>query len=205
MSKKYEDSVFINCPFDKHYESLFNAIIFAIHDCGFVARCALEINNAASNRLGKIMKIISECKYGVHDISRTGLNYKTRLPRFNMPLELGIFLGCTQFGLKEHKKKVSLIMDKDKYRYQKFISDISGQDIVSHDSIPKKAIQHVRGWLKTESRRENIPGGTKIYSRYSKFQKELPLICKERHIKLNELTFIDFSEAITIWLKENSL
>jgi len=38
----HEDSVFVNCPFDEEYEELFDAIVFAVHDCGFVARCALE-------------------------------------------------------------------------------------------------------------------------------------------------------------------
>ena len=38
----YSDHVFINCPFDDQYKPLFNAIVFAIHDCGFVARCWLR-------------------------------------------------------------------------------------------------------------------------------------------------------------------
>ena len=34
--------MFINCPFDAVYEPLFDAIVFAVYDCGFIARCALE-------------------------------------------------------------------------------------------------------------------------------------------------------------------
>lgn len=83
----------MNCPFDDAYKPIRDAIIFTIHDAGFVARCALEINDGTQNRLDKIMRMISECKYGVHDISRTGLYRSRRLPRFNMPLELGIFFG----------------------------------------------------------------------------------------------------------------
>lgn len=41
-STHYNDNVFINCPFDSAYKPLFDAIVFAVHDCGFVARCALE-------------------------------------------------------------------------------------------------------------------------------------------------------------------
>jgi hypothetical protein len=85
--------VFINCPFDDDYRALFRAIIFAVIACGFRARCALEISDAATARIEKIYKIISECGYGVHDISRTELDEVNQLPRFNMPLELGIFLG----------------------------------------------------------------------------------------------------------------
>jgi hypothetical protein len=122
-----------------------------------------------------------------------------------MPLELGIFLGCSHFGTGEHKAKVCLIMDQDEFRYRKFISDISGQDIVAHKKSTEKVIHEIRGWLKTESRRSNIPGGDKIYERYADFRKKLPLFCKERHIKLNEFTFIDFSHAIISWLEENPL
>ena len=42
----YEDSVFVNCPFDEEYEELFDAIVFSVHDCGFVARGALEASDS---------------------------------------------------------------------------------------------------------------------------------------------------------------
>ena len=86
--------VFVNCPFDTDYRPLFNAIVFTIIRSGFRARCALEADNAAENRFDKICKIISECRYGVHDISRTEVDGNPPLPRFNMPLELGLFLGA---------------------------------------------------------------------------------------------------------------
>jgi len=37
----YNDNVFLNCPFDPEYRQIFNAIVFTIYDCGFVARCSL--------------------------------------------------------------------------------------------------------------------------------------------------------------------
>jgi hypothetical protein len=67
----YDLDVLINCPFDKKYRPIFEAIIFAVHYCGFQARYALESDNALDNRFAKIVKIISECKYSIHDISRT--------------------------------------------------------------------------------------------------------------------------------------
>ncbi len=93
-----EDSVFVNCPFDEEYEELFDAVVFAVHDCGFVARCALEAFDSGEARIDKILAIIAKRKFGIHDISRTELSKNTRLPRFNMPLELGLFLGAKTFG-----------------------------------------------------------------------------------------------------------
>src|SRR5438045_3535035 len=109
----YEQNVFINCPFDNKYTPLFQAIIFTVHDCGFRPRCALEASNAGQFRLEKIMGIINECKYGIHDISRTKLDTINRLPRFNMPLELGLDLGSRRFGSQRHKGKIHLIMDME--------------------------------------------------------------------------------------------
>ena len=93
----YNDNVFINCPFDTPYKPLFWAIIFTIQDCAFTARCAQEEDNAGEVRITKIIKIIDECRYGIHDISKADLDATTQLARFNMPLELGIFFGAHHF------------------------------------------------------------------------------------------------------------
>lgn len=65
----YDISVFINCPFDSSYDPLFNAIVFAVHDCGFIPRCAKEFQGSKGDILEKICDAIGECRYGVHDIS----------------------------------------------------------------------------------------------------------------------------------------
>src|ERR1700730_5382047 len=119
----YERNIFINCPFDEPYKPLFRAIVFTIEDCGFLARCALEVEDSGEVRVNKIIKIIKGCAYGVHDISRTELN-PDGLPRFNMPYELGLFIGCTVFGGGPHKHKKALILDCERYRYDQYLSDI---------------------------------------------------------------------------------
>ena len=94
----YTSNVFINCPFDDQYGPIFDVLIFTIFDCGFVPRCAKEIDDSAQIRIDRIFKIINECKFSIHDVSRTELDPNTSLPRFNMPLELGMFLGARRFG-----------------------------------------------------------------------------------------------------------
>jgi hypothetical protein len=156
---RYDVNVFINCPFDDQFKPIFDAIVFTVQDAGFHPRCALEISDATQNRLATIMKIISESKYGIHDISRTELDPQNSLPRFNMPFELGVFLGCQKFDTKTHKSKSCLILDRESYRYQKFISDIAGQNVYSHNDNPQDAVLRVRNWLRTASLRTDIPGG----------------------------------------------
>lgn len=128
----YNDNVFINCPFDVQYRTKFRACVFTILDSGFVPRCSLEINNASVFRLQAIVGLIDNCRYGVHDISRVQLDSQSNLPRFNMPFELGIFHGARQLGGSRHGTKQCLILEKQKYRYQKFLSDLSGIDVTAH-------------------------------------------------------------------------
>lgn len=197
-------NVFINCPFDKNYQPLMDALIFAIFDCGYTPRCALEEDNGGNVRVDKIKKLIKDSKFGVHDISRIDLDKKTGLPRFNMPLELGVFIGAIYFGTKKHKEKNALILDHSPYRYQKFISDIAGHDIRSHNSKPVEIIKLIRNWLHDANKGDiKLPGAKEMAKRYQKFKSDLPKMCKEVKKDLNELTFIDRSMLISSWLQEN--
>ena len=90
----YKRQVFINCPFDAEYLPLFRIIVFVVNACGYHVRCALESQDAGEVRMVKILRLIRECQFGIHDISRTELDPANGLPRFNMPLELGLFLGA---------------------------------------------------------------------------------------------------------------
>jgi len=198
-SRLRSNHVFINCPFDADYQPIFNAILFAIFDLGFVPRCALEVDDSSENRLDKIMRMIEECRYGVHDISAVTLSAGTDLPRFNMPLELGLYLGCKRYGDQRHHKKACLVLDADPYRYRASISDMSGQDIHAHGGDPERAIVEVRNWLANRSRRKKLPGGAEIATRYRRFREDASRICGELKLAVNQLTFGDRCDVIGFW------
>lgn len=193
----YSNNVFINCPFDGAYDDILRAIQFAIVDCGFIPRCALEANDSDDIRIEKIMNIINDCKYGIHDISSTDIDINTSLPRFNMPLELGMFIGCKKYGKNE---KSYLILDSDRYRYRNFISDIGGQDIKAHGNQPQRAVRGVRDWLNNKSNRTTIPSGSIIWVRFMEFKTLLPDICSDMDWDIDELTFMDYFHCIKTWL-----
>jgi hypothetical protein len=197
--------VFINCPFDDGYSEMFLALIFTVIRSGFVPRCALETDDGAENRLAKIQAIIEECRYGIHDISRTEADGTPPLPRFNMPLELGLFLGARRYGGEAQKEKRCLILDREPYRYQRFISDIAGQDIHCHNGILTGCIQEVSGWLRGCSpagERHRLPGGRRIEQEFNAFRDILPEVCASRHIAANELTFGDKCSFVAAYLAE---
>jgi hypothetical protein len=197
--------VFINCPLDRKYRPLLRALLFGVHDCGFRARSALEVEDSGEVRVAKILRIIGESPLGIHDISRVEPDPDTNLPRFNMPLELGLFLGAKAFGATDQQTKRCIVLDKEPFRYQKFCSDIAGQDIQAHDGRTHRAIEIVRNWLSTSPAAQGtvIPSGSVIAARYEAFRKALPDGCVQLQLNPRRLTFGDNVLLVVAWLKEN--
>lgn len=201
---RYDEGVFINCPFDEAYAPLFQALVFAVHDCGFLARCALEAADSGEVRIAKILRIIRECRIGIHDISRTEADAASGLPRFNMPLELGLFLGAREFGAGAQRGKRCVILDTERYRYQKFCSDIAGQDIRSHGGDPQRAMGAVRDLLATVRDGQGLlPGMRTMCERYAIFQAELPALCRRVHLDADDLRFVELRTLVEEWVEQN--
>lgn len=203
----YVNNVFVNCPFDVQYNPMFEAIVFAIHDCGFIARCAREEEDSGDLRFDKLVRIIDECKYGIHDISKADLDVTTGLARFNMPLELGLFMGARRYAEKGHynKDKKTLVLDTEQYRYQQFISDLAGTDISSHENDIKTLITKIRDFLFHNTKRKSIVSGAYIYERYQLFITSLPDFCNTLHWEREDLSFIAFNACVAEWLKLNHI
>ena len=199
----YDTSVFINCPFDPAYRPLFEAIVWTVQDLGFSARCASERDDSGEVRVQKIMRIIAESKYGIHDISRADI-HSSDLPRFNMPYELGLFVGCKQYGTRRHQEKVTLILDTEKYRYQQFLSDVAGQDIKAHHNDPRETVRVVRSWLGPSPQRTKKHGASEIWERYLKFQSALPDYCALPEVKMtpDELrgSFVEYVQVMKTFI-----
>jgi hypothetical protein len=199
-----ERAVFINCPFTPDYRAHFRAIIFTVVRSGFTPRCALETDDSSENRFEKICKIIEECCYAVHDISKTEPDPTSRLPRFNMPLELGLFLGAKRFGGRSQRTKKCIIFDSKPYRYQQFISDIAGQDIHAHDDRLTTLIEQVATWFRDEVRDPNVPGGRAIATEHEKFTTVIPDICGVKRLDPEELTFQGYRAMAAEWIVAES-
>jgi hypothetical protein len=137
---RFSDSVFINCPFDVEYGPIFEAIVFCVLDYGFVPLRALEETDSGTFRLNKIQEITRRSEYTIHDLSRVELNLDTRLPRFNMPFELGLDIGCRMDGSGQARRKKCLILEwrhgfvQIKNPLQKFLS----YRLVSHSLLNRR-------------------------------------------------------------------
>jgi len=200
----YDNNVFINCPFTADYSELFRAIVFTVADCGFTPRSALEKSDSSETRIEKLYRIIGECRYGIHGISVTEPDSSHHLPRFNMPLELGIFLGARTFGARHQRDKACLILDREKYRYQIFCSDLAGQDHPkSHGGTPQGAVKCVRNWLRDEKLDSHLPGGERMWHRFEKLRSDLPVFCGGFQLEPDDLGFNDLTTVIEEWLRLN--
>jgi hypothetical protein len=198
----YDLDVFINCPFDDKYQDLFPALVFAVAHCGFRPRCGLEDSDSAETRVERLYSIMQQCRHGIHDISRTDLS-AGGFPRFNMPLELGVFLGARRFGSARQRRKRCLILDESKYRYQQFCSDLAGNDITAHSNKPETAVKVVRNWLGDFRKKARMPGGDAIYKRYLAFRTDLPVISGALSLDHKTLTYNDLTTVVRVWLEKN--
>lgn len=198
---RYLQSVFINCPFDNQYWPLFEALVFTVIACGFKPRCALEELDSGTVRLEKVLRIIRSCRLAVHDLSRVELSGRRSLPRFNMPFELGLDIGCRKFGRRQFREKRTLILDSKRYRYQAFISDISGQDIHTHNNVPDNLIRRARDWLRVNSGRSSLLGQRHIARSFRNFTRSLPDNCRENGLDRKNLLFVDYVWLARIWIE----
>ena len=178
---------------------LFEAIVFTTIDAGFVPRCALEEPDSGEVRVRRIQRIISSSRYSIHDISRVELSPK--FPRFNMPFELGLDLGCRRFGGAPSKRKRCLILDTEQYRYQEFLSDIAGQDIKAHNDSPNEVVKLVRDWLKAVSKRISVPGPQRIRQHFADFSAVLPEFCDKLDLDRSDIQFAEYVTMAEEWLK----
>ena len=200
-----ELDVFINCPFSDDYADFFDATVFTVIRSGFNPRCAREKDDAGEVRYDKICRIIKDCPYGIHDISKTDPDAGSNLPRFNMPFELGLFLGATKFGSASFRKKSTLILDRDPHRYQSFLSDIGGQDVHAHDGSVDTLIEHVATWLRDHGRNPLVPGGRAIAAEFTRFVADVPAICASKAFERGELTFRDYRAMAVEWIAADNL
>lgn len=170
MPGNFDKSVFINCPFDKDYEPILQAVLFGVVYLGFLPRVASETNDSGDIRLEKICEMIKQSKFSIHDLSRCQSKKKGEYFRLNMPFELGVDYGCRRYFGDGRENKRILILEERPFRYQATISDLSGCDIKSHSGDFQKAVRHVRNWLVSEAQ-ISAEGATRILGAYADFQE----------------------------------
>ena len=164
----FDRNVFVNCPFDDAYLPLLRPLLFVILYLGLTPRIALESLDSGRPRIDKIISLIRDLKYAIHDLSRLQADKAGEYYRLNMPFELGLDVGCRLFRVDRYSQKRCLILEAERYRYQAALSDMSNSDIAAHGNDPKQAAREVRNWL-ANAANLRAPGPTWIWNRFLDF------------------------------------
>ncbi len=170
--ENFDKNIFVNCPFDKDYIPLLKPLIFTVVYFGYIPRIALEKSDSGKPRLEKLLELIEESKYSIHDMSRLQSKKSKEFYRLNMPFELGLDYGSRKFNKKLADKEF-LILETKPYDYMKAISDINGLDIKSHNDEPEEIIECVWAWLIETVGLRKLGSPLKIWYEFTDFNTKL--------------------------------
>ena len=134
---KRVQSVFLNIPYDAQFEELYLAYIVGLTQLGLKINATLALPN--QDRLKRIVGLIEKSDVSIHDLSRIELS--SGVPRFNMPLELGLALFRSHITKGRHRV---FVFEKKAYRVQRSTSDVNGIDPQIHKGRPKGVMAGLR-------------------------------------------------------------
>jgi len=202
MGLSFSNNVFINCPYDREYIPNLRPIVFTVRFLGFNPRLAMESADSGAMRFERILKLIRESRYAIHDLSRLRAHRRGEHFRLNMPFELGLDIGCRVFGKVEFSRKKCLVLEKDKYSSKVALSDLSNSDVCSHNDDPEMAVRHVRNWLVQEAKVSG-PGGTAIWYAFNDFMTDLYKSLQLRGFRKADIDMLPLPELLgymTKWI-----
>lgn len=153
-------SVFLNVPYDAAFENLLLAYIAAISAYGFAPRATLEIP-FGQRRLDRILALIHQSRYSVHDLSRVQLDRKApKTPRFNMPFELGLTVALEKTALPDHSW---IVCESMRRRINKSLSDLDGTDAYIHDGTVAGVFREMGNAFVGSRRQPTVTEMSQIY------------------------------------------
>lgn len=199
-----ENSVFINCPFDAAYESLLRVLLFSVIRCGLHPRIARERLESADPRISKLVELIQETRWGIHDLSRIKAKKTGEFYRMNMPFELGLDIGAKLFS-EAHASKRVLIIAEEPFHHQIGLSDLSNSDIRYHKSEAETLAHEVRNWFR-ESDLKSVPPGSVVWADFNAFMSDFEIKREAEGYKdadIRNMPVPEFLDFIYLWVVEN--
>lgn len=197
-----DNAIFINCPFDEGYLPLLRALLFVARFYGLEINIASSDLDSKSNRLARIIALMRESKYSVHDLSKMRSDKKGEYYRMNMPFELGLDYGI---GGDE---KVFLIFENEPYKLKIALSDINGWDVRPHLDNPETLIMEFRRWIVVN---RNLSTALKSFSssdiwyKYNDFYGSFSDYMTIHHLKDEEISIPEYLNYIDSYLNDNSI
>jgi hypothetical protein len=155
-----EEDVFLNIPYDARFENLLLAYIAGISAFGFAPRATLEIP-FGQRRLDRILSLIRQSRYSIHDLSRVQLDRNAPpTPRFNMPFELGLTVALERSAHPNHSW---IVCETVPHRIKKSLSDLDGTDAYIHGGTVAGVFRELGNAFVGSRRQPNVTEMSQIY------------------------------------------
>ncbi len=164
--RKRIESVFLNIPYDRKFEDLYLAYIVGLTQLGLRVNATVAVPN--QGRLETIISLIEESSFSIHDLSRIELS--KGIPRFNMPLELGLALFRSHVTRGRHRV---FVFESKPYRAQRSTSDINGIDPKIHNGTAKGVMAGLRSVFRQPGDVTTVP---EMLLSYRAVRKRLSLL-----------------------------
>ncbi len=158
------EPVFLNIPYDSEFEDLYLAYIVGLTQLGLKLNVTLAVPN--QGRLNTIIDLIERSDFSIHDLSRIELSHG--VPRFNMPVELGLALYRSRVTKGKHRIH---IFESKSYRAQRSTSDVNGLDPQIHRGRPKDLMAALRNIFRQPGDMTSVP---EMLASYRAVKKKLP-------------------------------
>ncbi|MBC8167233.1 MAG: hypothetical protein H7Y20_15355 [Bryobacteraceae bacterium] len=165
-SKRRLESVFLNIPYDFAFEDLYLAYVVGLTQLGLAINAALAVPN--QGRLGTIINLIDTSDFSIHDLSRVEVS--RGVPRFNMPVELGLALYRSHITDGQHRV---FIFERKHYRAQRSTSDVNGIDPQIHSGTVKGVMKGLRNIFRQPQDVTTVP---EMLASYSAVKGKIPVL-----------------------------
>jgi hypothetical protein len=164
--KRRIESVFLNIPYDTDFESLYLAYVVGLTQLGLAINVALAVPH--QGRLRTIIALIDRSDFSIHDLSRVEV-YRG-VPRFNMPVELGLALYRSHITNGQHRV---FICERKQYRAQRSTSDVNGIDPQIHHGTVKGVMVGLRNLFRQPQDVTTVP---EMLASYRGVKQNIPVL-----------------------------
>ena len=131
---------------------------------GLRVHAALAVPN--QGRLETIIELMEESKFSIHDLSRVEVS--RGVPRFNMPVELGLALYRSHTTKGKHRV---FIFETKAHRAQRSTSDVNGIDPQIHRGTPRGLMSALRNIFRQPGDATTVP---EMLASYRAVKRKLP-------------------------------
>jgi hypothetical protein len=124
------------------------ALVGTLATLGLMPRSVLDLP-ASTTRGERLLRIIAESRVSIHDLSRQAS--ASGVPRMNMPFEAGLATSLS-WGGRPHSV---FLLEAERYRLQRTLSDLNGIDPYIHDGTPQGVVRAILEMFRR-------PGGKRV-------------------------------------------